>query len=146
MYVAPFSLGFPPPSLKIRRFALNYKKIPFKLVDIPFSSIESTARSLGAPPTDRFPTTGEPKYTVPSLHDSDKNAVISDSFLIAEYLDAAYPDTPRLLLSAEDTTAVKNLIEAREEAFRILVFPVLMPKIVPLYPDELREVFVSRGV
>ncbi|KAL0057601.1 hypothetical protein AAF712_015749 [Marasmius tenuissimus] len=129
------------------RFALNYKKIPFKLVDLSFGSIESTAKSLGAPPTDTFPTTGLPKYTVPFLHDSDKNKAISDSFAIAEYLDVAYPDTPRLFAEKDGTTAVvKELTEAREEAIRMLTFPMLMPKIAELYPDELKAVFASRGV
>ncbi|KAK1234604.1 hypothetical protein PQX77_002193 [Marasmius sp. AFHP31] len=98
---------------------------------------------LGAPPADTFPTTGEPKYTVPFLHDSDGNKLISDSFAIAEYIDEAYPDTPRLF--EKDTVAtVKELVEAREEALRIL-FPIFMHKIAKLYLDEIKAVVAKRG-
>ncbi|KAK1223755.1 hypothetical protein PQX77_013373 [Marasmius sp. AFHP31] len=142
----PNHLGCGPHVRKII-FALNYKKLPFKLVDLPFGSIESTARLLGAPPTGTFSTTGLPKYTVPFMHDSDKNEAISDSFVIAEYLDAAYPETPRLFAEkGSNTGVVKALTDAREEAVMMLMFPVLMPKIAELYPDELKAVFASRGV
>ncbi|KAJ8083596.1 hypothetical protein PM082_009471 [Marasmius tenuissimus] len=138
----PSHLGCGPHVRKII-FALNYKKIPFKLVNVPFTSIETTAKLLGAPPTDTFPTTGEPKYTVPFLHDSDKNRVVSDSFTIAEYIDKAYPDTPRLFTEGTVAT-VKELVEAREEALRIL-FPIFMHKIAKLYSDEIKAVVAKRG-
>ena len=83
-------------------------------------------------------------YTVPFLHDSDKNQVVSDSFAIAEYLDKAYPDTPRLL--PEGTVeAQRELINAREGAIMTL-FPVLIPLLARFFPEDLRAVFTSRGV
>ncbi|KAK1220165.1 hypothetical protein PQX77_017086 [Marasmius sp. AFHP31] len=124
-------------------FALNYKKLPFKLITLPLPTIESTAKSLGAAPTDTFPTTGLPKYTVPFLQDS--NEVVSDSFAIAQYLDTAYPDAPRLFGAETTAAAVKKLIEAREEALKIL-FPIFMSRIVGLYSDELKAIVASRGL
>ncbi|KAL0056867.1 hypothetical protein AAF712_016517 [Marasmius tenuissimus] len=139
----PSHLGCGPYVRKII-FALNYKKLPFKLITLPLPTIESTAKSLGAPPTDTFPKTGLPKYTVPFLHDS--NEVVSDSFAIAQYLDTAYPDTPRLFGEEKATiAAVKELIEAREEALKIL-FPIFMSRIVGLYSDELKAIVASRGL
>ncbi|KAJ8083595.1 hypothetical protein PM082_009470 [Marasmius tenuissimus] len=144
----PTHLGCSPHARKII-FALNYKKLPFKLISIPFGSIEITAKSIGAAPTEASPfhTSGPPRYCVPFLHDTNnnKNNVVSDSFAIAEYLDATYPDTPRLFAN-DHTAGVKELISAREKALRILMFPVFMRKIGPLYSDEQKGVFASRGM
>ncbi|KAK1234603.1 hypothetical protein PQX77_002192 [Marasmius sp. AFHP31] len=144
----PSHLGCSPHVRKII-FALNYKKLPFKLISIPFGSIESTAKSIGAAPTETSPfhISGPPRYCVPFLHDTnnDKNNVVSDSITIAEYLDATYPETPRLF-AKEDTAGVKELISAREKAIRILMFPVFMRKIGRLYSDEQKGVFASRGM
>ena len=81
---------------------------------------------------------------MPFLHDSDKNQVVSDSFTIAEYLDKAYPDTPTLF--AEGTVeAQRELADARQEAIMML-FPVFLPAMARLYPDDLQAVIVSRGI
>ena len=124
-------------------FALNYKKLPFKRIEVPFSAIEATAKSLGASPTGTWPN-GTPEYTIPILRDSDSGAVISDSVAIAEYLDKTYPDAPRLF--GEGTVdAQRELIKAREGAIMILA-PVLVPKVIELYLDDLKEVIKTRGV
>ncbi|KAK1223763.1 hypothetical protein PQX77_013352 [Marasmius sp. AFHP31] len=123
-------------------FALNYKKLPFKLIDLSADAIMPTAKSVGAAPTSTHPD-GSPKYTVPFLHDSDKNKTVSDSFAIAEYLDEAYPDTPRLF--AEGTKKAQNeLISAREAAFGV-TFPITFPKATTLWSDEMREFVRKRG-
>ncbi|KAK1223764.1 hypothetical protein PQX77_013353 [Marasmius sp. AFHP31] len=137
----PQHLGCSPHVRKII-FALNYKKLPFKLELLSVSSLEPTSKSLGAAPTGTHPD-GSPKYTVPFVHDSDKNKVVSDSFAIAEYLDEAYPDAPRLL--AEGTTeAQRDLITVREAAARIL-FPITFPKATSLWSEEMREAVRKRG-
>ncbi|KAL0056680.1 hypothetical protein AAF712_016715 [Marasmius tenuissimus] len=123
-------------------FALNYKKLPFKLVDLAPAALMPTAKSVGAAPTATHPD-GSPKYTVPFLHDSDKNKTVSDSFTIAEYLDEAYPDTPKLF--AEGTKkAQRDLISAREAAFGV-TFPITFPKGTSLWSDEMREFVRKRG-
>ncbi|KAF9253935.1 hypothetical protein L218DRAFT_836527, partial [Marasmius fiardii PR-910] len=65
---------------------LNYKKIPYNAVHIGFSDVEPTAKRIGAPPTGKKPD-GSDQYTVPMLVDSSTGQVLSDSFLIALYLD-----------------------------------------------------------
>lgn len=52
-------------------------------------------KKLGANPVLKKPD-GSPFYCVPIIEDSSTGAVVSESALIAEYLDAAYPDTPKL--------------------------------------------------
>ncbi|KAL0056708.1 hypothetical protein AAF712_016685, partial [Marasmius tenuissimus] len=117
-------------------FALNYKKLPFKLVDLAPAALVPTAKSVGATPTAAHPD-GSPKYTVPFLHNSDKNKTVSDSFTIAEYLDKVYPDMPKLF--AEGTKkAQRDLISAREAASGVM-FPITFPKATSLWSDEMRE-------
>lgn len=50
---------------------------------------------IGAPPTKKQPN-GSPLYTLPVIFDDSTGVVIADSFHIAEYLDATYPETLRL--------------------------------------------------
>ncbi|KAJ8077839.1 hypothetical protein PM082_002279 [Marasmius tenuissimus] len=78
-------------------FILRYKQLPYELKPLDLTSIEPTARVLGAPPTSTTGSSGSPKFTVPIIRDTTTGKVISDSTLIAEYLDTAYPDTPIVL-------------------------------------------------
>ncbi|KAL0057023.1 hypothetical protein AAF712_016358 [Marasmius tenuissimus] len=59
----PQDLGCSPHTRKIV-FTLNYKKLPFKLVDLAPAALVPTAKSVGAAPTAAHPD-GSPKYTVP---------------------------------------------------------------------------------
>ncbi|KAF9256698.1 hypothetical protein L218DRAFT_829021, partial [Marasmius fiardii PR-910] len=90
----PESLGCSPLTRRVI-FSLNYKKLPFKVSIVSFETLEPTAKSIGAPPTSTR-TDGSPKYTVPFIHDSATGKSVSDGILIADYLDEAYPDTPKL--------------------------------------------------
>ncbi|KAJ8090028.1 hypothetical protein PM082_018607 [Marasmius tenuissimus] len=123
-------------------FALNYKKLPFKIEVLPFGSLEPTARSLGASPTGTHPD-GTPKYTVPFLYDSDKSKIVTESFAIAEYLDETYPDTPKLFAEGA-TKAQRELIDAREAATGILV-PITFPKASTLWSEEMVAFIRNRG-
>ncbi|KAK1234654.1 hypothetical protein PQX77_002137 [Marasmius sp. AFHP31] len=93
------------PFVRAIRFALNYKKIPHTVIDLGMTDVESTAQSLGVLPTTDV-STGAKRYTVPFIHDVDpktgKSTVVSDSFKVAQYLDTAYPDTPRLIPPGTD--------------------------------------------
>lgn len=60
-----------------------------------FPDIEAVAKEIGAAPT-RFQEDGTPTYTVPIIRDPNTGKVVSDSFIIAEYLDATYPGEPAL--------------------------------------------------
>lgn len=52
-------------------------------------------KAAGAPPTS-VRLNGEDKYTTPAIVDSETGKKISDSMVIAEYLDETYPDKPTL--------------------------------------------------
>ncbi|KAH7098775.1 hypothetical protein BKA62DRAFT_711830, partial [Auriculariales sp. MPI-PUGE-AT-0066] len=86
------------------RYALNFKKIPYKTHWLEYPNIAGFAQSIGAKPTGMIPFTASPQFTCPMisavLPGDDKATTISDSGDIADFLDA-HPalngaDTPRL--------------------------------------------------
>ncbi|KAH0836692.1 hypothetical protein J3R83DRAFT_8414 [Lanmaoa asiatica] len=90
------------------RYALNIKGIPYKTQWVEYPDIETLAKKIGAPPTGTKDD-GQPAYTLPIINDPNTGKVISDSFLIAVYLDATYPNGNTLFPSG-----TKPLIEAFE--------------------------------
>ncbi|KAK1221252.1 hypothetical protein PQX77_015943 [Marasmius sp. AFHP31] len=122
-------------------FALNHKKIPFTLVNLPLDSLESTAKSIGAAPT-TTKADGTPKYTVPFIHDHN-NKIVSDSLEIAKYLDKVYSDSPKLFAEGSEKVQ-EDLINALTLAVGP-VFPVVMLKTWDLMAEEMKEARVRRG-
>jgi len=93
------------------RLVLNYKRIPYKTVWIHLHETSSTLSKLGFP----APPPGG-KYTLPAISDPAPSTasngingtitgpvLVYDSFAIAQYLDAAYPDTPRVFPPGSET-------------------------------------------
>ncbi|KAG1881189.1 hypothetical protein F4604DRAFT_1879717 [Suillus subluteus] len=72
------------------RYALNIKGVAYKTEWVEYPDIEALAKKIGAPPTSTN-ADGSPLYTLPIINDPNTGKVVSDSFLIAEYLDATYP-------------------------------------------------------
>ncbi|KAF7354189.1 Glutathione S-transferase-like protein ustS [Mycena venus] len=100
------------------RLALNYKGIPYNTVWLEYPEIEPLSKKLGALPTRNKPD-GSPLYTLPLIHDLSTGTVLSDSDKIAVYLDATYPDTPRLM-----PTGTVGMHFAFEDAVLALLFPL----------------------
>ncbi|TEB09637.1 hypothetical protein FA13DRAFT_1749254 [Coprinellus micaceus] len=90
------------------RLALNYKGLPHKTVWFGPFDMEEHAKPLGLPAnqTEIADDGTVGRYTVPVLHDSSTGEAISDSTRIIEYLDEAYPDTPRIIHPETKTLAV----------------------------------------
>jgi len=63
---------------------------------LEYPEIEPLCREIGAQPTRNKPD-GRPHYTVPLIHDLSTGAIIAESSKIATYLDATYPEMPRLM-------------------------------------------------
>jgi glutathione S-transferase len=78
-----------------KRYCLNFKGVAYKTEWIEYPDIESHCVKLGIPPTSTKPD-GRAHYTLPALHDPSTGVYISDSLLIAEYLDKTYPSAPSL--------------------------------------------------
>ncbi|KAI0673789.1 hypothetical protein C8Q78DRAFT_968752 [Trametes maxima] len=79
------------------RFALNVKGLPYKTVWVEYPDIARTCQELGVGPTGKWPDTGLPMYTLPVIYDPSTKTAVAESLAIARYLDATYPDTPRLI-------------------------------------------------
>ncbi|KAF7760741.1 hypothetical protein Agabi119p4_10150 [Agaricus bisporus var. burnettii] len=106
------------------RFALNYKKLPYRTVNLELSELESEFKKIGIPPSTTWPD-GRPKYTSPSIFDDSTNTGVSDSYQIAQYLDQTYPDTPKLF--PPGTEALQAAFYAQFEQLRTPTFPFLVP-------------------
>ncbi|KAF5363154.1 hypothetical protein D9758_008341 [Tetrapyrgos nigripes] len=88
-------LAWNPNTLKTR-FSLYYKCLPFKTIWVEYPDVESTLKAAGIAPSSIKPD-GTPLYTQPAIIDPSTGAALSDSFVIAEYLDKTYPDTPSVV-------------------------------------------------
>ncbi|KAF9225270.1 hypothetical protein BS17DRAFT_778379 [Gyrodon lividus] len=74
------------------RFVLSYKNLPFETVWIEYPDIATKMKEIGASPNKR--PDGSDHYTVPVLSDPNTGALVTDSWVIAEYLDKNYPQKP----------------------------------------------------
>ncbi|KAG7093412.1 hypothetical protein E1B28_007094 [Marasmius oreades] len=102
--------------------------------------MEETAKRIGAPPTG-VRADGSPKYTVPFIHDDTTGAVISESLLIAEYLDKTYPNTPRLV---PDGTRALQAVFADTVGAKVLTWMgVMRPKLDDITTPEFRKGIVK---
>ncbi|KAG7097999.1 hypothetical protein E1B28_005307 [Marasmius oreades] len=119
-------------------FSLNYKKLPFKVSFVDLNEVDQIAKSIGAPPTTTNPD-GSPKYSTPFIHDSSTGKSISDSLLIAEYLDKAYPTTPKLL--PEGTRVLQAVFVDTVTTKAHALISVLRPKYPEwFFPEFLAEI------
>lgn len=83
---------------------MNYKGIPYKTEWTEYNDIEKIAKEKGIPPSGGInPETGGPYYTLPAIVDESTRTALSDSFRIAEYLDKAYPDTPKVIIPGTES-------------------------------------------
>ncbi|PIL31349.1 hypothetical protein GSI_06047 [Ganoderma sinense ZZ0214-1] len=117
-------------TLKIK-FTLEYKRLPYKTVFVEFPDIARVSREIGASPTGTWPD-GSPKYTVPAIYDPSTKTAVADSMVIARYLDATYPDTPRAI--PEGTEAFH---ETTMVAIRTVIGPHSGPLVMTLVPPLL---------
>jgi len=87
-----------PPPIALRpftersRFVLGYKNLPFETVWVEYPDIAPKLKEIGASPNKR--PDGSEQYTVPVLSDPNTGALVTDSWVIAEYLDKTYPEKP----------------------------------------------------
>ncbi|KIK62806.1 hypothetical protein GYMLUDRAFT_260044 [Collybiopsis luxurians FD-317 M1] len=107
------------------RYSLNFKGLPYKTVWLEYADVEPTMKKIGAPPTTVKPD-GSPRYTIPAIYDDSTGIAITDSALVAEYLDKIYPDTPVLI--PRGTNALQS-------AFQELLYLKMTPLFSLCVPD-----------
>ncbi|KAG6843698.1 hypothetical protein H0H87_001528 [Tephrocybe sp. NHM501043] len=66
--------------------------LPFETIWVEYPNIADVSKTTGFLPTSDGPI----PYTLPAIYDPNTSTAIADSVRIAEYLDNAYPDTPKL--------------------------------------------------
>jgi glutathione S-transferase len=73
------------------RYALNYKRVPYKTEWVDTPDIHALRERLGVPANRTLPD-GSPYHTLPVIHDASTGNIVGDSFEIALYLDNQYPE------------------------------------------------------
>lgn len=76
------------------RFALNFKRLPYRTQWVDMPDISSLRQKLGVPANRTLPD-GTPYHTLPVIQDTASGELIGDSFEIALYLDGL-PDRPKV--------------------------------------------------
>ncbi|KAH9480872.1 Glutathione S-transferase-like protein ustS [Psilocybe cubensis] len=109
------------------RLSLNFKGIPYKTEWVELPDVEPLFEKLGVPPASKKPD-GSPRYTVPAIHDPSTGVYISDSILIAQYLDKTYPDKP--LLFPNGTLAIQSALNDAIYHNVKSVFPAILPTVL----------------
>ncbi|KAF9531771.1 hypothetical protein CPB83DRAFT_868076 [Crepidotus variabilis] len=121
------------PSVWKTRYCLNYKGLEHKTEWVEWPDLETTFVKLGIPATSKR-ADGSSRYTVPAIFDSTTGVYLAESFEIAQYLDHAYPDTPRIFPNS--TTGMQKGFQM---AFGSLIEPIV-PFLVPAEGEKLTVV------
>ncbi|KAG6328929.1 hypothetical protein ID866_10160 [Astraeus odoratus] len=72
------------------RLTLSCKGLPFKAEWVEYHDIAARMKKMGEAPSKRLDGSG--LYTLPVLRDANTDAVITDSWEIAEYRERPYPE------------------------------------------------------
>ncbi|RDB26481.1 Glutathione S-transferase-like protein ustS [Hypsizygus marmoreus] len=117
------------------RYSLNYKGIPYRTVWVEIHDVEAFCKKNGIPPThDRS------LYTLPAIYDPTTGTTIAESSRIAEYLEATYPDTPKLFPGGTHALqhAFIDAYDATLMAFYQFAIPAAFKIITPNSQDYFR--------
>lgn len=109
------SRRFSPYCWRIKK-ALAHKNLAYETIPVPFTAISGIE--------------GNDAKTVPLLRDGDRT--VTDSFAIAEYLDAAYPQTPELF-DGRQARAMCRFVEA-------WTYSALHPAIVRMVSKDIHDI------
>ncbi|KDQ17826.1 hypothetical protein BOTBODRAFT_29133 [Botryobasidium botryosum FD-172 SS1] len=138
----PEAQAWSPNTLKAR-VALNYKRLPYKTIYIPYSEITPTLKSLGL--TALEGQTGHKAFTLPIIIDPTPSGpkIVRDSAAIAHYLDATYPDPERTLFPP-GSHALQELFYNHFNTQLSLYFISLYLPLVPSILDEESAEYFTR--
>ncbi|TFK67275.1 hypothetical protein BDN72DRAFT_843302 [Pluteus cervinus] len=113
------------------RYALNYKKLPYRTEWVEYPDIAATCIRIGAAPTTVWAKDGSPYYTSPFIFDPNTNIAVSDSLVIIQYLDEQYPNTPSLVRFSSGNLGViqAGFVEVLEEVILAQAWQFLLPRV-----------------
>ncbi|KAJ2912533.1 hypothetical protein MD484_g7886, partial [Candolleomyces efflorescens] len=123
------------------RLALNLKGIEHKTEWIQYHELEKRLKEFNIPPS-ATEEDGTPIYTIPAIYDPSTNSRISDSLKIIEYLEATYPDTPKLL--SPGTEVLTTAFEwAEKQHMRRAIWPFTVLKVAPSLDEKSSAKYVG---
>jgi glutathione S-transferase len=139
--------GFSPNTLKTR-LSLAYKGLKHKTEWVEFPDIANVCKAKGIQATGTWKD-GSPYYSVPAIlddHEGDEPpTAVADSFEIAKYLDARYPETKRIIPEGAEAEEFQNDFV---QAFRkLVVFPfarVYFPHVAAILKPASKEYFSTK--
>ncbi|KAF8600094.1 hypothetical protein BDV93DRAFT_589894 [Ceratobasidium sp. AG-I] len=119
--------GYWAPNPYKTRLTLNYKRLPYRVEYIEFGEVEQTMKAMGIPPTSKT----FPYYTLPMIADpsSDPNkgpTYVSESFVIAMYLDDKYPSPKYPAVLPVNTRPLQKIFVEH-------YWPTIAATLVPLF-------------
>ncbi|KAF9445114.1 hypothetical protein P691DRAFT_735528 [Macrolepiota fuliginosa MF-IS2] len=120
------------------RYVLGLKNLPYKTLYIDYPDLEAAEKAGGIPPYGARGN-GQPLYTAPAIVDDATGAALPDSYKIAEYLDRAYPDTPKAFPPGSEA-----LQAAFYDHFNEVVSPIwhiILPKVPAILNPPAAEYF-----
>ncbi|KAF8604618.1 hypothetical protein BDV93DRAFT_605920 [Ceratobasidium sp. AG-I] len=130
------------------RLTLNYKRLPYRVEFIDFEKVEQTMKAMGILPTSK----SFPHYTLPMIADptndpNERPTFVSESFVIAAYLDDKYP-SPKYpaVLPANTRPLQKVFIDRYWPTVAGPFLSLLYPKAPAILDENAREyLYQSRG-
>ena len=133
----------------MHRFILNLKGIPYRTVWLEYPDIEPTLAAHGIAPTHHLISKTQ-RYTLPAIIDPLTSTSLSDSLLIAEYLDsrpgargpALFPPSTRALQRAFAATYLGRLTPAIFQLIATRNASILSPRGQEFY-TRTREAWVG---
>ncbi|KAJ6557293.1 hypothetical protein DFH09DRAFT_541899 [Mycena vulgaris] len=127
------------PNTWIIRYALNFKGLPYSTTWVEYPDIADVCKAIGAEPS-MIRKNGTPYYSLPVIRDPNTGTVVSDSARIAEYLDATYPDTPKLIPAG--TRTLQKAFRAAFDNASGPIAPYIIPAIAGILRPRSEEYFV----
>jgi len=127
------------PNTWIIRYALNFKGLAYKTVWVEYPDIADVCKQIGAEHS-MIRKNGNPYYSLPVIQDPKTNAVISESLRIAEYLDATYPGTQKLIPAG--TRTLQRSFRVAYDVTTDASTQFIMPAVAGILLPRSKEYFV----
>ncbi|KJA24471.1 hypothetical protein HYPSUDRAFT_38907 [Hypholoma sublateritium FD-334 SS-4] len=121
-------VAWSPSTWKIR-YCLNLKGLDYKTEWVEFPDLEPLYKKLELEPTVKN-SDGSPRASIPLIYDPSTKIYLTDSVVIAEYLDKTYPG-PSIFPS--NTIAIQSLLET---AYIVHIRPII-PLVMPAACDKM---------
>jgi glutathione S-transferase len=126
--------------IQLFRYVLDFKGIPYKIIQFEYCDIESGLRAAGVGPSGKR-MDGSDLYTVPSIVDTITGAKVTDSIKIALYLEETYPDTPSIF--PHGTPALHQAFFAHFNSAVAPIWSTILPRIPDTLDDRAKKWFIE---